>query len=147
MSRRAAVTGCSLTVCVLGLLSAGVAYGQWGPFTPPTGCSITSETFFEAEGLELDRQILGIGEMTDCILDDSDWEDLDCYADTTVYDSIGSKTWSLDGWGTVEGAGNGCIYTAPRLPPDQLPIDATVYLHDIGLKTASRAGLGPYNRA
>jgi hypothetical protein len=83
-------------VLVLDALTLPKACGQWGPYTPPDLASITSQT--ETGPDPRTRLILGLGEKVKCMINPDSWTDKDCYADTEVDDTIGTRSWQANTW-------------------------------------------------
>ncbi len=79
-------------------------------YTGPTLDGITSETQITAVSASDTRTTIGLKEKVDCSIDPDTWEDKDCKNDTeTVYDSLGTKTWTATGSGGTVSPSSGDI--------------------------------------
>jgi hypothetical protein len=125
-----------VVLVVAACLSQQATAQSYLPGPPPTVGDIQHQT---VSPFNPGRTDIGIGEKVNCWIDPSTWSDPDIYIDpygnqSTVYDTMGTVTWSTTGAGSVyPTTGEGTTLTADLTDADDtVTVQATV--HDSGTK-------------
>jgi len=112
------------------LNSTSVARATWVQDTAATIDEITSTTTLPAyDGLTEDsRTTIGLKESVTCEIDPATWADTDCEVGVGVQnDTIGNKTWSVQGVGTIASTtGDSTLMTADATPGN-VTVHCTIY--------------------